>query len=390
MTLKAFLQQHKLHLYSALLKVTGTRVIVDLHKRSYSPCQNRRSIAFTDALPDVVAFLHNGLYLAVLWMYAAGEIPAMNTVLEHTLSTAKLSQLRLQSSPLYESRNFVGNDDTAFFECFCLDRTVAEFKLTWMRRSSTADARSAKPSTITSVATWPQGLEAQFAFLRDSRDVIAFVLQRWFQGKDFAPDVPENVLIVGTDTVDPTSCDPEFTNFGNTPTFACRNQLLQLFVDIFWSSLKDLVGARLSPRHPLTHASPTVLIGQCADARTKAYYNSAKHFILLNHKRFDADSIDKTLTELRARYQSGDSVVRLQTCVELRKALPFLFSPGQPPTALAHELFHALQGDSHSESEHGVQRWTIDGKSGRSFDDAAATVFQLVLGTGAISTFLAA
>jgi hypothetical protein len=346
----SFLSQLE-NVYRELITFANSQFVINFNKNAYTPVHSRTKVNIKE---DVSSFINISLYLGIMYLYSNGKIDMKDEIIAHTTSTQNIHQLYL-STVNYGLINVIPSSLVAKKE------GVNNFFTMFDIPSSLYNVGIGNNCEIVRIGEIINEIIKgnNFTFFSDKYDdIISKSIILWFSNKKlYKEEIQEKKK----------EREKIFTKF----TF------LQPFVDIFWDKFllfqdKGIVILDKVNNNP----PPTLYIGEIEEG-VKGYFSMKENMILLNSRYFSYKEIEKEIMQYK-----GINIDKAIPLIRLNDKLNPFFSPAMPASTLIHELFHAIDSTSHSESKHNIISIEINGKKNISFDQAAVEIFQLALSDG--------
>lgn len=370
-------------IYAEFIELGSVGVIFDFTKNVYSAVQSRTKVTVAPAMKEeLIKFINNGLFCAILELLATNKIVHPDGILPNLTSTARPVDCMLTGQPRWQSRTASGlTSHENVFQTYIFDFLDVFAN----------DGPGEDRILLTRVGTCLATLCSQYASEFEKRkidaysdkyfgtDLISRVMSLWFSRKNFEMKKAEDVVVVEDFEMVKVARDKPIVRESVGMPFP----ELQLYVDVIWKIFKGLCDGKVVDMRFPNSNPPKLLLGTSANGYD-GYYSAEKHTILLSVKLFDPATILETLEKLKATTKPDE------LAAAAKFMLPALFSTALPASTFSHELLHAFLASSHDSVAHGNVPSNINGKTGLSFDEAAVSVYSLILSRSAILQFMSA
>ena len=267
---------------------------------------------------SLIKFINNGLYLAILTLYINNYYINPDTILYNTNSQAWIYTLQLQEYGYGKYEN-----------------EVSKYKYNKQSISTIINQYIKQ--------FWKK--EINFSFLRKKKKIIDKAIYKWFSNKQFIMD------------------DKIYNHESTHESF----DLLQVFINIYWSKIKILItenklqGVELYENPPIVYSKKLGVLG---------YYNPASHILVLNSIVYNMEEFNKKISDIKDK-----SIEEFLFALTYDTLLIKYFATNIP-TTLIHELGHSINNNRNSStSDHGMTNIIYNNGETLYFEDMCKTIY---------------
>lgn len=325
-------------------KFCQNSVILDISKDVYTPTQARNKIQFKSHVNvnNFTQKLLAGFYYSIMDLYLKPSYKSMrDTFFPHSSSSASPGQLKVSAN------NNISNFLLLYGVTFEIDEQIFTNIREYIEE-------------LTSCQNKP---ELKYKIKQN------LVTLSWFSNKNYPEQVKKK------------------DKFGNKlPEIPppVPFTLLQPFIDLYWEKINILYKSGIIKTKKFGRKSepPKIVVGENSPS-LKGFYNPEEHVILMNSLYYDPEDLRTELLKFK-----GKNFTQITTSWIMNPVIKKYFSTCIPTATLIHEFAHAVDGESHQNSSHGITGIKVRESDYLHFQDMAATIFQEAVGMGLLKEFL--
>lgn len=328
-------------IYNMIKDFGGNSIIINLKKNVYRPTQARSKIQFIpELLGSVKRFLLYGVYSAILSLYYKNHYHRPDEIISFTSSSSNPKQLLLSDY----NENIIQRLEYP-------DLKYKNIKLN----------REIKASSIKNLINDAINISTEYNDV-DQSTMAGKILYKWLSNKDYINrDIDETVARL-----------PDI-----------ESKILQIFVDIYWKMVNELIDEKIIITKKLVNIPPKVYLCDL-NLDLLGSYSAFSHKISLNIHHYDEKILIEELIKIK-----GVDLSSITTMFNINDVFAQYFSPCKPATTILHEMGHAFTNTGHSSSYHDITNIKIANGNNLGFDDMCTMIYQLCVERGLINIFLA-
>lgn len=339
-------EQHKITEIIEVFKLfCANGLIIDINKNIYTPTQARNKITFKNVSDiDFITSLNEAFFNLCLNIYLSENFSFMHDILiHHSSSIASISNLKISRVDKY----------TNFFFNYRMEYQI-------------------NGTLYNSIADIINGYINNGELYKTKNTLIDRVVSKWFSNK--------------REPAKRISNPGGFANKNEEKEIRTPCELLQKFVNIYWRLLqKNIAIKRIVLQRFINNLRPPNVFmykeGKHSDAN--GYYSPSDHCLCINEMFYDINKIINKCNSYK-----GKNMLTNITSFIIDADLKKFFSPLKPSVVLIHELGHAVDNVSHTQSSHGTTTIKIDDSDYLEFEDMAVGVYKILLADGLIVEFI--